>query len=299
MPTENPTLNSVRVQRAQRINNIEESRMGTRLNLLEKERWHQMRVYNQDIRMVSITLEYIQSSSGYSPEALSPDYVESQVKKEPEPCFMYGQRLRRWKKSRRAQSAPSIGRRKEEEANKDDTLDLSLAESKKPGWGSAYFPMEKISEKGGNSMPKERPSTTAAAGRSAPLDECPQPAHEAFVADRSNRPTSKQNTPLEEMHETLKRYKAQLEVIKSQRQRQAHGRTAAITQAVNKVRVLATSAKRIRNLTPMQALIRAPSKTPRQKEAWEQKVTLNTDRNQKLEARLNNFMESSTRKEVV
>ncbi|XP_046345309.1 uncharacterized protein LOC124125941 [Haliotis rufescens] len=111
---ENPSYSSSRVQRAYRINGIEQSRLHGTLHLLEKQKVHQTRLTNQDIRMVSVSLDYIQSSSGKSPEGMSPEKEKLKSESEDEsdeednePCFMYGERIvsRRARRFKRPQSA--------------------------------------------------------------------------------------------------------------------------------------------------------------------------------------------------
>lgn len=128
MPSlEAPSFNSSRVQRAYRINNIEQARLQQQLQLLEKERIHSMRVTNQDIRLISVTMDYIQSCSGHSPEGLGPEVVEIPKEEKPETedsgsvCFMYGERIvsRKRRRFRRPQSAmdSSSSRRSESQAS--------------------------------------------------------------------------------------------------------------------------------------------------------------------------------------
>ncbi len=95
MPSD-PTLNSIRMQRAYRMNGLEETRMHTNLCLLEKERKHSMRVNNQDIRMITLTLDFIQSSTGHSPEARMPNYdSDTDPYSDDEPFFMYGEKVKK------------------------------------------------------------------------------------------------------------------------------------------------------------------------------------------------------------
>lgn len=127
MPSlEAPSFNSSRVQRAYRINNIEQARLQQQLQLLEKERIHSMRVTNQDIRLISVTMDYIQSCSGHSPEGLGPEVeIPKEEKTETEDsgsvCFMYGERIvsRKRRRFRRPQSAmdSSSSRRSESQAS--------------------------------------------------------------------------------------------------------------------------------------------------------------------------------------
>ena len=110
MPSfEHVTYNSNRVQRALKINNIEDIKLKGKLHLLDKERIHRQRITNQDIRLISLTLDYIQSSSGHSTEALAPESEEEDdgEKKSEGPCFLYGERIISRKKRRhlRPQSA--------------------------------------------------------------------------------------------------------------------------------------------------------------------------------------------------
>ena len=113
MPREQASFNSSRIQRAYRMNNIEDTKLISRLQLLDKERVHQHRVTNQDIRLITITLDYIQSSSGKSPEGVAPAELQKAVefRDDMQPCFMYGERTfsRRFGKSRRPKSAAAVG----------------------------------------------------------------------------------------------------------------------------------------------------------------------------------------------
>lgn len=64
MPSrETPSYSSSRVQRASRLNSIEQARLQHQLHLLEKAYVHQARLTNQDIRLTSLALEYIQVSN--------------------------------------------------------------------------------------------------------------------------------------------------------------------------------------------------------------------------------------------
>ncbi|XP_064613558.1 uncharacterized protein LOC135477407 [Liolophura sinensis] len=119
--TEAPSYNSTRVQRAFRINNIEQTRLNGRLQLLEKEKIHAIRVTNQDIRLISLTLDYIQACSGRSQEAVpipTPRSVSeaSDDNAEEDPCFLYGERIvsRRAKRFQRPQSSASSRQPSEE-----------------------------------------------------------------------------------------------------------------------------------------------------------------------------------------
>ncbi|XP_033740471.1 uncharacterized protein LOC117327533 [Pecten maximus] len=109
---EHPSYNSSRVQRAYRINNIENAKLHGRLNLLDKERKRQIQVTNQDIRLISVTLDYINACSGQSPEGLGPDSEEEYEKPEGAPCFLYGERIvsRKRRRFQRPQSAAERSR---------------------------------------------------------------------------------------------------------------------------------------------------------------------------------------------
>ena len=119
MPTkEAPSFSSSRVQRAYRINGIEQARLAGQIQLLDRQRLHQIRLTNQDIRLISLSLDYIQASSGHSPEGLSPikeDSDREDLNDSPEekgPCFLYGERIvsRRVRRFRRPQSAAEKSR---------------------------------------------------------------------------------------------------------------------------------------------------------------------------------------------
>ncbi|OWF52472.1 uncharacterized protein LOC110447708 [Mizuhopecten yessoensis] len=113
MPTlGQPSYNSSRVQRAYRINNIENTKLYGRLNILDKEKKRQIQVTNQDIRLISVTLDYINSCSGQSPEGLGPETEEEYEKPEGGPCFLYGERIvsRKRRRFQRPQSAAERSR---------------------------------------------------------------------------------------------------------------------------------------------------------------------------------------------
>lgn len=96
MPSvQNVSYNSSRVQRAYSINNIETQKLQDKIRLLEKERIHRQRLTNQDIRLTSLTLDYVQTCSGYSAEGLAPnkDLHENNDKIENGPVFLYGERI--------------------------------------------------------------------------------------------------------------------------------------------------------------------------------------------------------------
>ncbi|XP_048770853.1 uncharacterized protein LOC125676989 [Ostrea edulis] len=113
MPSlESPSFSSSRIQRAYRINNIEYTKLQGKLNLLEKEKIHSKRVINQDIRLISLTLDYINNCSGHSPEGLAPDSEEEYERLDEGPCFMYGERIvsRKKRRFKRSQSAAENSR---------------------------------------------------------------------------------------------------------------------------------------------------------------------------------------------
>ena len=109
---ETPSFSSSRIQRAYRINNIEYAKLQGKLNLLEKEKIHSKRVINQDIRLISLTLDYINNCSGHSPEGLAPDSEEEYERADEGPCFMYGERIvsRKKRRFKRSQSAAENSR---------------------------------------------------------------------------------------------------------------------------------------------------------------------------------------------
>ena len=60
MPRETPNCNSLRVQRAGKMNGLEACRLDATLQLLTKENRREKRLHNQDIRIINLTLEFIQ-----------------------------------------------------------------------------------------------------------------------------------------------------------------------------------------------------------------------------------------------
>ncbi len=73
--------------------------------------------------------------------------------------------------------------------------------------------------------------------------------------------------------------------------RQPHARNSAITQAVNQVRVMTMANKRKRNVTAEQAWIMPQPITQRQKQFKENLMDLNAFRANKVDKRLQSFME--------
>ena len=104
MPREYPNCNSLRVQRASRLNHIEEGRLENNVHLMTKEFRRSSRLANQDMRIINLTLEFIQNSSGHSVEGRPPSHRERGKSRKLAPCFMYGERVIS-RKYRRTQSA--------------------------------------------------------------------------------------------------------------------------------------------------------------------------------------------------
>lgn len=104
MPREPPNCNSLRVQRASRLNHIEEGRLENHVHLMTKEFRRSSRLANQDMRIINLTLEFIQNSSGHSVEGRPPSHREKAKNRKLAPCFMYGERVIS-RKYRRTQSA--------------------------------------------------------------------------------------------------------------------------------------------------------------------------------------------------
>ena len=108
-----PSLSSIRVQRALRLNNIEDGRYHHSLGLLDKDKIRSSRLINQHIRIIHSTLDYIRSSSGISPEGVHPDSTLEPIQKNKKlvgPCFMYGDRIesRRFGKFRHSVSPANM-----------------------------------------------------------------------------------------------------------------------------------------------------------------------------------------------
>ncbi|XP_060561228.1 uncharacterized protein LOC132720999 [Ruditapes philippinarum] len=140
MPSlQNVSYNSSRVQRAYRINNIETLKLNNKIQLLEKERLHNQRLTNQDIRLISLTLDYIQTCSGHSAEGLAPDVIwEEDEEKESHrgPTFLYGERIvsRKKRRNMRPQSAmeKTSSRLGSETASTVSTTELALRPQSSP-----------------------------------------------------------------------------------------------------------------------------------------------------------------------
>ncbi|XP_005098224.1 uncharacterized protein LOC101855188 [Aplysia californica] len=115
MPSqEAPSYSSARVQRATRINNIEAARLQQRLQYIEKAKLHQCRLANQDMRLISLSIDYIQASSGHSPEAWRPETQKGSEEIVDEadqgPLFMYGERIVSRKKRRMPRPMSAVER---------------------------------------------------------------------------------------------------------------------------------------------------------------------------------------------
>ncbi|KAK7477622.1 hypothetical protein BaRGS_00031100 [Batillaria attramentaria] len=104
---EAPSYSSSRVQRASRLNALEQARLQQRLMLLEKARLHQARLTNQDIRLTSLALDYILACSGHSSEGRGPQGEQRGVEnvQQEDPCFLYGERVVS-RKARRVAARP-------------------------------------------------------------------------------------------------------------------------------------------------------------------------------------------------
>ncbi|CAL1546918.1 unnamed protein product [Lymnaea stagnalis] len=102
MPTkESPSYSSARVQRASRINGIETARLQKTLGCFEQAMVHQCRLTNQQIRLLSVSMDYIQASSGHSPMAWCPERkpANTSEKADQPPFFLYGERI--WTRKQR------------------------------------------------------------------------------------------------------------------------------------------------------------------------------------------------------
>ncbi|GFO15346.1 hypothetical protein PoB_004185100 [Plakobranchus ocellatus] len=148
---EAPSYSSSRVQRATRINGIEAARLEQTLQYLEKAKLHQCRLSNQDIRLISLSMDYIQMSSGHSPEAWrpsevtrrsslspvvsedeqeeSPSQTEASVKPEApgdnqSPFFLYGERI--WERKKRRIQRPMSAVPSRRSSNMADSVLSSL-----------------------------------------------------------------------------------------------------------------------------------------------------------------------------
>ncbi|KAH3738801.1 uncharacterized protein LOC127851134 [Dreissena polymorpha] len=125
------SYNSSRVQRAYRINNIENLRLQNRIQLLEKERLHTQRLTNQDIRLISLTLDYIQTHSGHSAEGLPPqgEKVHEEEQKDDEgPTFLYGERIVSRKKRRNLRPQSALDKSSTSRYNSETASIVSTAE---------------------------------------------------------------------------------------------------------------------------------------------------------------------------
>ena len=63
---------SKHMPRARRVNSIEGARLQHRLSTLERERTRAVRLNNQDITLITSTLDFIESCTGRSPEGVAP-----------------------------------------------------------------------------------------------------------------------------------------------------------------------------------------------------------------------------------
>lgn len=102
-----PSYSSMRVQKAYRLNGVEGIRLQWRLQILDRQKVHAVRLVNQDIRLTRIALEHIHISSGVS---VDEDEINVDTKSElaaDGPMFLYGERQvsRKQGRARRTQSA--------------------------------------------------------------------------------------------------------------------------------------------------------------------------------------------------
>lgn len=115
-------------------------KLNNKIQLLEKERLHNQRLTNQDIRLISLTLDYIQTCSGHSAEGLAPE-GESEEEEERDhinrgPTFLYGERIVSRKKRRniRPQSAmeKTSSRLGSDTASTVSTVEISMRPQSSP-----------------------------------------------------------------------------------------------------------------------------------------------------------------------
>lgn len=136
MPVETPSLHSTRLLRAYRMNTVETAKLKHQLFVLDKAKRREMRIANQDIRMINLTMDYINSSSGHSPEGRPPNYVDKSKREESGPMFLYGERVvsRKFgKKFRRVQSAfASRVRRQNDEDNDEEVENVPTTKALRP-----------------------------------------------------------------------------------------------------------------------------------------------------------------------
>ncbi|XP_059154065.1 uncharacterized protein LOC131939642 [Physella acuta] len=93
---------SMNVHRASRINEIEGARLEKKISCFEQARLHQVRLTNQAIRLLTVSLDYIQASSGHSPEART---SHSPGTGDTLPFVLYGERI--WNRKRRRITRPT------------------------------------------------------------------------------------------------------------------------------------------------------------------------------------------------
>ncbi|KAH9525087.1 hypothetical protein Btru_000299 [Bulinus truncatus] len=101
--TKQHSYSSSRVQRASKINTIETAKLEKQLSYFEQAMIHQCRLTNRAIRLMSIFVDYIKSSSGHSPEAWHPDKLTESPSElhsqQQTPFFLYGERI--WTRKKR------------------------------------------------------------------------------------------------------------------------------------------------------------------------------------------------------
>lgn len=126
MPTtEKPSFNSLKIQRAYKINNIEHTRLLGRVHLIEKAKLHAVRITNNDIRMVSNALDNIQACTGASPEGLPPEASIEEDNEEKEAIFLYGERTRSRRFGKFRKLKPAASQEDGELSEKGSTRDSS------------------------------------------------------------------------------------------------------------------------------------------------------------------------------
>ena len=88
-----PNRYSARIQRAEKINIMEQNRLTSRLQVLENERNYYVRITSVDSKRTEDRLRHIQRNSGHSAKGLPPNAMVTNVRAEVSMCFLYGERL--------------------------------------------------------------------------------------------------------------------------------------------------------------------------------------------------------------
>ena len=292
------TVNSRRMQHAHMMNGIEDKRMRNYLRGLEKERRQVLRTTSQDIRMVGLTMDFIQASSGYSPEGLPSSSDDEEEEDEvPEviqdPYFHVDPRTMVVFDPRRARSAPGMARPKRHETRSATLVEQPQDENRVPRntrvpQATPLYPPQGAVRRVAAPTLLSAPVTPRRPFSGANF-------HQEDVRKLIHRPQSRDSpsptvpTQAWGPREVTERNMDSPEPRQVVSRGPAGSRAHQISRAVQQVRALTATAKRMQNMTPSQALLMTNTLTSKQQETRDRLQVINDQEQRRIQEKLKYF----------